>query len=127
MAIPGEVVNQGGVPKGLLREAMRGILPEAIRNRRWKADFTAFGNQAVAAEYPVIVDLLTRDSCAVRAGLVDPSIVERELAVFKTRLSQTETAVAGWRMAELAGLELWLREFFGPQLGGRAENRPSLN
>jgi asparagine synthetase B (glutamine-hydrolysing) len=44
MAIPGEVVNWQGVPKGLFREAMRGVLPEAIRLRRWKADFTDFIN-----------------------------------------------------------------------------------
>jgi asparagine synthase (glutamine-hydrolysing) len=33
MAIPGEVQNLNGVPRALLRESMRGVLPERIRAR----------------------------------------------------------------------------------------------
>ena len=49
MAIPGEVQNQDGVPRALLREAMRGVLPEPVRQRTWKANFTAAVNQGLAA------------------------------------------------------------------------------
>jgi asparagine synthase (glutamine-hydrolysing) len=36
MSIPGEIQNRDGVPRALLREAMRGIVPEAILGRRWR-------------------------------------------------------------------------------------------
>jgi asparagine synthase (glutamine-hydrolysing) len=117
MAIPGEVVNLDGVPKGLLREAMRGVLPEPIRNRRSKADFTALSNRGIAREYPLIKELIASDSCVVRAGLVDPGVVLQELAALKAQLDGSHTAVAGWRLISLASLEVWMREFFGPQLG----------
>ena len=42
MRIPGELQTWQGVPKGLLREALRDVLPEAIAQRNWKADFTDF-------------------------------------------------------------------------------------
>ena len=35
MSIPGEVLNEGGVPRALLRQAMAGIVPSAILGRRW--------------------------------------------------------------------------------------------
>jgi asparagine synthase (glutamine-hydrolysing) len=38
MSIPGDVQNRGGVPRALLREAMRGIVPDAILSRRWRVE-----------------------------------------------------------------------------------------
>ena len=35
MSIPGDVLNEGGVPRALLRAAMTGIVPAAILARRW--------------------------------------------------------------------------------------------
>ena len=37
MSIPGEMQTHHGVPRALLRDAMRGIVPEAILRRRWHA------------------------------------------------------------------------------------------
>ena len=39
MAIPGDVQGHNGVPKALLREGLRDVLPESVALRRWKADF----------------------------------------------------------------------------------------
>jgi asparagine synthase (glutamine-hydrolysing) len=36
MSIPGDVQTHGGVPRALLRDAMRGIVPEPILRRRWR-------------------------------------------------------------------------------------------
>ena len=33
MSVPGEIQNRDGVPRALLRAAMRGVLPEAVRQR----------------------------------------------------------------------------------------------
>lgn len=38
MSIPGAEQNHGGVPRALLRDAMQGIVPEAILKRRWRVD-----------------------------------------------------------------------------------------
>src|SRR4030095_4165563 len=77
MAIPGEAVNCRGIPKGLLRQALTGILPDSIRERRWKADFTALHTQALLRERGNMMRLLTRDCLSARAGFVDGSIIER--------------------------------------------------
>jgi asparagine synthase (glutamine-hydrolysing) len=41
LGAPGRLFTRGNERKGLLREAMRGVLPERIRTRLTKADFTA--------------------------------------------------------------------------------------
>jgi asparagine synthetase B (glutamine-hydrolysing) len=123
MAIPGEIVNWRGVPKGLLREALTRTLPPSIRDRRWKADFTAFANQAVVRDYESIARLLTRDALAVQAGFVDGNRVEQSISAFKTTVVEDDTAVAGWQVGDLVALELWLRHFFG---GGAGAPSPSV-
>ena len=116
MAIPGEVVNSDGIPKALLRHALKGILPDAIRHRRSKADFTALSNRAILSEYPVITRLLTKDCCTVRAGFADGDSLVRELTSFRTLVDHAETAIPGWQIGDVVGLELWLRRFFGATL-----------
>lgn len=49
MSIPGQVVTCNGVPKGLLRHSLRGILPTEIEQRQWKAS-------AVSEVLPVPAD-----------------------------------------------------------------------
>jgi asparagine synthase (glutamine-hydrolysing) len=116
MAIPGEVVNWRGVPKALLREALSETLPDAIRYRRSKANFTAVTNYSIVSEFPDIMRLLTRDCYAVRAGFVDGDRVERGLATLKTEVARAETGVPGWQVTDLIGLEVWVRRFFGAAL-----------
>ena len=36
MAVPGEYTSFGGVPRAILREAMRGVIPDTVVERRWK-------------------------------------------------------------------------------------------
>lgn len=117
MAIPGEVVNWRGVPKGLLRLALTETLPPSIRDRRWKADFTVVGNQAVLRDYGSIVHLLTRDCLAAQAGFVDGRTIEQSVAAFRTTIAEDDTAIAGWQLGDLVALELWLRHFFGAGMG----------
>jgi asparagine synthase (glutamine-hydrolysing) len=111
MAVPGDIVNWQGIPKGLLREAQAGILPDAIRNRRWKADFTALDNQAARRDHPAIARLLAPDCLSVRAGFVDGNVLEESVGKFATTVADDEGALPGWALTDVVGLELWLRNF----------------
>jgi asparagine synthase (glutamine-hydrolysing) len=104
MAIPGDIVNWQGVPKGLLRHALTGVLPDAVRDRRWKADFTEVNRDAAERERPHHARLVPRNALSVRAGLVDGE-----------RLAQG--ALVDWQLADPIGLEFWLRNFFGGSPG----------
>ena len=126
MAIPGEVVNWQGVPKGLFREAMRGILPEAIRLRRWKADFTEFVNAGTADEYHEFQSYFESDCLAIEFGYVDGDAVRQELEKMKPRVHDPYSAVPTWRVAALVSLELWLQVFFGKKRRGRQNEHPGL-
>lgn len=112
VAIPGEIQTWKGVPKALLREAMRGVLPEAIALRNWKADFSHLVNQAVEQGYPQLAHWLEADGLAVRRGYVEGEVVCEALGRLKERL-RDPTCEAAWTLSDLLGLELWLRVFSG--------------
>ncbi len=60
MSIPGEMQTHNGVPRALLRDAMRGIVPEPILQRRWRADRAAAAPpDAVSSEF-IGVELWSR-------------------------------------------------------------------
>jgi asparagine synthase (glutamine-hydrolysing) len=111
MAIPGDVVNWQGVPKGLMRHALTGVLPDAIRDRRWKADFTALEVEGLQQGRGDLARLLPRDCLAARTGLVDADVLQSALPTIDCK----EGALPGWHLTDLAGLEIWLRNFFGRQ------------
>jgi asparagine synthase (glutamine-hydrolysing) len=113
MGADGGVLRRGGVRKALLREAMRGVLPEKIRTRPDKADFTGGIVDAVTAyvrEHPV-----ERWHCA-RLGWIDAAEVRRSAEVFaRWRAAGSpppaprEHVLSVW--APLA-LHLWLEHAF---------------
>ncbi len=111
MAIPGEVQNHEGVPRAILREAMRGILPERVRARRWKADFTEATNHGVAQDLAAIRARLGPGSLGVRMGYVDGGRLQPAVDRMAAGLAGKE-ATDGWDLVDLLGLEAWLRVFF---------------
>jgi len=110
MAVPGDVQARDGVPRALVRAAMRGTLPPELCERRWKADFTDAVNRGVAQDMQTIAAALTRDSAVVQRGYVDASRLQPEIDRRAARLSGRE-ATASWDLADLYGLERWLRLF----------------
>lgn len=111
-AIPGEMQTWKGVPKGILREAMRGVLPTKILERRWKADGTDLFNDRVAHDFPRMVRYLQRSGMAVSLGYVDEKILSRELTRLSDKIRGPDCLV-GWTLCDLLGLEIWLQVFFG--------------
>src|SRR5262249_49667454 len=66
MGIPGEFQVWRGVPKGILREALRGILPDAICDRTWKADYTNLANKQMTHDVTHVMHTLRSDGIAAR-------------------------------------------------------------
>jgi asparagine synthase (glutamine-hydrolysing) len=112
MALPGDIVNWRGVYKGLFREAMRGTLPESIRRRFTKADFTSLNNGAASDHQRFAEYLDPATSMAVQLGYLNPAVVGAAFAKQQSRLTDTSRhpAVA---INGVIALELWLRAFFG--------------
>lgn len=111
MAIPGEVQTWKGVPKALLRESMRGVLPEAIVQRTWKADFTRLVNEGMERDFRELVQPLP-DGMAVRMGYVRGDVMVEELRRSEDGLRGSPDSQVAWALSDLLGLELWLQVFF---------------
>ncbi|TAL11936.1 MAG: asparagine synthetase B [Nitrospirae bacterium] len=112
MSIPGDMQAWKGVPKAILREALRGVLPEAIRERRWKADFSDLVNAGRERDYPQLVQCLQAEEMAVKFGYVKGTVLRKDFARIKERIRGPNCAVS-WGLSDLLGLELWLQVFFG--------------
>jgi hypothetical protein len=112
MAIPGEIINWQGIPKALLRHALTDVLPPAVRDRRWKADFTALENRAMRHGREDVERMLSPDCLAIRRGIVDGARLGDAMRACATLGDDDEVALPGWRPTDLVSLELWLRNFF---------------
>ena len=98
MSIPGEVQTRNGVPRALLRDAMRGIVPDVILRRRWPDE----GTTAEA------LDRIDRQ--AYLAMNVD-------LAASRALGFSRDASPLDDETLELIGLEFWSRLFFSGRLG----------
>jgi asparagine synthase (glutamine-hydrolysing) len=114
MGSPGEMLTWNGVPKAILREAMRGVLPEAIVERRYKADFTDQVGDGMDRDYPQIVDCLRSGGMAAKMGYVDGDVMMEELTRLKGQIRGTGSLIT-WSLSRLIGLELWLQNFCGEE------------
>jgi asparagine synthase (glutamine-hydrolysing) len=93
MSVPGEIQNHGGIPRALLRDAMRGIVPDVILQRRWRNE-----DETVRARELEYLSTNPRLDAAHTLGfLQQPFRVERETLDF-------------------IGLEFWSRAFFSDRL-----------
>jgi len=114
MAIPGDVHARDGVPRVLLREAMRDVLPDSIRARTWKSDFSQFVNHGLSEDSAAILETLSTDCLGVRFGYLDANRLAPELARLASTLNAAD-CVDSWDLADTYGLEMWLQVFWGPQ------------
>lgn len=111
MAIPGDIQSRDGVPRGLMREAMRGLVPDPVVNRRSKGEFTQLANQSIEQDFPLIVDILGPTSMSVRLGYVNGPVLWRTLDEWKTSIGGAHDARLTNRVIDLCGMELLLRRF----------------
>jgi asparagine synthase (glutamine-hydrolysing) len=112
MAVPGEIQNRNGVPRALLRDAMAGILPDPLRARTWKADFTEAANSGTGQDLGQVSARLARGSLAARLGYLDERRLAAALPGLAAELEGPE-CLATWDLTDLFALEVWLEVFFG--------------
>jgi asparagine synthase (glutamine-hydrolysing) len=110
MAIPGEIQMHDGVPKAILRAGLRGILPDTIANRTGKADATAWTQLVIWSASQKIASLVQNGASAC-AGYLNPNVVKEQLKSAERHLKGGLSAEYAWRISDVLGLELWLRQF----------------
>ncbi len=106
-SLPGRFKIRNGIGKWILREAMKGILPEDVRTRRDKAGFIA----------PADVWFRTTNREQVHALLNSDSIRSRglfDIPRINTMFSEHLCGEKNHQMVlwQLINLELWFRRFF---------------
>ena len=103
-SIPREQVLRPGRRRALMRSALRGILPDAILERRRKA-FQLRAPVNAIGEARSKLDRLFADSMVVHAGLVDAASVRAAIE----RVAQGKGAEWVRPLLRAIALELWLR------------------
>ena len=112
MTIPGEIQSHDGVPRGLMRRAMRGLVPDRIIDRRSKGEFTSLMNQGIEGDFGAICDVLGPSAMSVRLGYVDGAVLRRRLREWRPAVRNAGDAVLTNRIVHLCGFEMLLRQFF---------------
>ena len=115
ISIPGEIQSYDGVPRGLMRLAMRGHVPDSVIDRRSKGEFTQLANRSLELDFPSIADILGPSSLAVRFGYLDGPRLWPLLAEWKNTIAAAGNATLANHLMELCGIELLLREFTTPR------------
>jgi hypothetical protein len=103
MGVPGEIQNRDGVPRALLRDSMRGLVPDRILNRKWSNEDQSMRGR----EVQYLSTLSTLDASHKLEFLREPFRVERN-------------------MLEFLGLESWSRAFFSDTLTSPQQPRSGV-
>jgi len=120
IAIPGAMQSHLGVPRAILREAMRPMLPEAIRQRSTKADFTGYINHNVAQDVLAIAAVLHSGSLGVNLGYFEAERLVAAVQNLAAGLSRHD-CLDCWDLTDAYGLEIWLQVFL---TGGQVAASP---
>jgi asparagine synthetase B (glutamine-hydrolysing) len=108
-ALPADQRRWRGHDRVALRSSMRGTLPEQIRTRHTKADFSGFIDREIATRQRPYITALFANSKLAEAGVVDRANL--------TRLWEDYTSAAGgaarWQVLSLLNAERWLRHATG--------------
>ncbi len=110
ISVPANVKFRYGYNKRVLRRAMKGILPEAVRSRRYKTDFSSlFDAKATQGEADEISEFMRSPKLA-EMGLVEPEPLREAWNDYLRSANEVdnERRTALWAAITL---EQWLREY----------------
>lgn len=113
LAVPGDVQAWQGVPRRLLREAMRGVVPDTVRLRTTKGDWSRVVNRGVAGDLAAITQTVGPGSLGVALGYLDPDGLARAIDRLAVGLTRHD-CLDSWDLGGVYALEAWLRAFSGP-------------
>lgn len=106
MAIPGEVLNVDGVPRGLLRRAMKGLVPDLVLGRWGKGDFTEGSNQGLFSDALTVFERTQDFDLPRQMGWI-----ERDLDAIAAMKREARTISShselNWKLGYLCGLDWW--------------------
>jgi asparagine synthase (glutamine-hydrolysing) len=115
LSIPGHVAYEGGASRAIHREAMKGILPESIRMRLSKGDYTRPVNWAMKADAERFRGCL-EGSKSIKAGyLALAPELSKALEKAQSEL-ELDSSIAVWALADVLALEEWLKTFFDAKM-----------
>ena len=106
LTLPPEFLYKEGKRKWIWRQAMKGILPEKVRNRESKSHFMAFIRQQIEA---VDLEKLFTQANIVQLGLMKASTIEEYHSRYN-RLGHDEL----FRFWTMINMEYWYRYNFDP-------------
>lgn len=111
LAVPEDQRWRGGETKFVLRQAMRGLIPETVRRRSTKADFSHVFAQALEA----LGGQRRFESLAVAAlGWVDPNEVRRMYGRMNALLAKGDAGYASlvWPLWMILAIDIWFTTSF---------------
>jgi len=107
LRLPSNAIVRGGWSRWILREALKGTLPEKIRRRRWKVGFTTPEMRWIKARRAAFTSLFQSPSFQARPFWRGEQVVD---AFRRCCQGEVEDSWFFWRAINV---ELWLREFCG--------------
>lgn len=106
LSLPPTAIIHNGWSRAIFRDAMKGLLPEEIRLRRWKVGFTTPEIRWIRAERAFFEELVGSASFTSRPYWDGPAV----LGAFRDALDgRAVESLFFWRAINL---EVWLRVFF---------------
>ena len=103
--LPSNAIVRGGWSRWILREALKGTLPEKIRRRRWKVGFTTPEMRWIKARRAAFTSLYQSPAFQARPFWRGEQVVD---AFRRCCKGEVEDSWFFWRAINI---ELWLREF----------------
>lgn len=110
LTLPGHLQNHKGVPRAILRESLRDLLPQTIADRTWKADFSDFVHDAIRKEVSQIAKGLNANASCVQNGILSKDSLKNMTDHAKISANENDNTVS-WRLFDLLGLETWSSTF----------------
>ncbi|MEO8511009.1 MAG: asparagine synthase (glutamine-hydrolyzing) [Chloroflexota bacterium] len=106
LSLPETAIIRNGWSRAILRDAMKGILPEKIRLRRWKVGFTTPEMRWIRQQRAYFEELVRSESFASRPYWNGAAVASAFTAALD---GEGEESLFFWRAINT---ELWLRVFF---------------
>lgn len=112
LGIPEEQRWRGSITKYVLRQAMQGLLPETVRQRRTKAEFSGLIPPAIEALGGVrFLESLTIEQRGWVLGDPMRTVYHDMLNLWRSK-DETYRSLA-WKLWMVIAVEIWYRECFG--------------